>query len=92
MLDVALPGFSAKYGADTIVDILGNCTNLKDFTSSASSQTVSVKGTANLQFWPRFNGTTELAVELNVIDILFTGAIAIANDTATADIYKFLVD
>jgi hypothetical protein len=42
MLDIALPGFSAKYGADTIVDILGNCTNLKDFTSSKASQDVSV--------------------------------------------------
>lgn len=92
MLDIAFPGFSAKYGADSIVDIFGNCTDLHSFASSAADQDVTVRGTANLQFWPRFNGTTELAVELNVIDILFTGSIAINNFEATADIAKFLVD
>lgn len=30
-LDLALPGFSTKYGADAIVDIYGACTNLRSF-------------------------------------------------------------
>ena len=36
-LDVAFPGFSAKYGADTIVDVKGNCTTLHDFTTSQAN-------------------------------------------------------
>lgn len=92
MLDVAFPGFSAKYGADAIVDVLGNCTALHNFTSSLKDQTVSVYGTANLQFWPRVNGASELAVEINMIDVLFTGGIAIHDFKATAMITKFLVD
>ena len=31
MLDLPLPGFSAKYGADTIVDVFAKCTNLRNF-------------------------------------------------------------
>lgn len=92
MVDVALPGFSAKYGADSIVDVHGACTDLHQFTSSEADQDVTVLGTANLQFWPRFNGTTELAVEMNLVDIKFTGGIAINNFNATADISKFIVD
>lgn len=49
-------------------------------------------GTANLQFWPRFNDTTELAVSINVVDIVFTGGIAVDNFEATANISTFLVD
>ena len=91
-LDIAFPGFSKKYGADAIVDIFGNCTDLHDFTSSAANQDVTVYGSANLQFWPRFNDTTELAVSINVIDIDFTGGIAVDNFEASADISTFLVD
>ena len=80
------------YGADAIVDILFNVTDLHGFASSAANQDVTVYGTANLQFWPRFNGTTELAVEMNVIDIYFTGGINIDGFIATAKISKFLVD
>ena len=92
MVDTALPGFSAKYGADAIVDVHGACTDLHGFTSSQANQDVTVFGTANLQFWPRFNGTTELAVEMNVVDIKLTGGIAINNFNATADISTFHVD
>jgi len=53
---------------------------------------VTVYGTAKLQFWPRFNGTTELAVEMNLIDIKFTGGININNFTATGDVSTFHVD
>ena len=91
-LDFVFPGMSARYGKDSIVDIHGAITELHDFTSSAADQDVSVQGTANLQFWPRFNGTTELAIELDVIDILFTGGIAVNGFEASADISKFLVD
>ena len=92
MIDIALPGFAAKYGDDAIVDIHAACTDLHGFTSSQADQDVKVYGTANLQFWPRFNSTTELAVELNLVDIKFTGAINVANFIATADISTFLVD
>jgi len=68
------------------------CTKLHDFTSSAANQDVTVLGTANLQFWPRFNSTTELAVEIDLVDIKFTGGIAISGYNATADISTFLVD
>lgn len=91
-LDIAFPGFSKHYGADAIVDIFGNCTDLHDFSSSAANQDVTLYGTANLQFWPRFNGTTELAVSINVEDIKFTGGIAVNNFEASADISTFLVD
>ena len=91
-LDIALSGFSKKYGADTIVDLKLACTKLHDFTSSAANQDVTVLGTANLQFWPRFNSTTELAVEIDLVDIKFTGGIAISGYNATADISTFLVD
>ena len=74
-LNLLFPGMGDKYGADSIVDIYVNCTSLHDFTSSAANQDVSFKGTANLQFWPRFNGTTELAVELNLIDLDFIGGV-----------------
>lgn len=92
MVDVALPGFAAKYGADAIVDIHGSCTQLHSFTSSSADQDVTVYGTADLQFWPRFNGTTELAVEMTLEDIKFTGGINVNNFIATADIHTFLVD
>lgn len=92
MVDIALPGFAAKYGADAIVDIHGACTDLHGFTSSQADQDVTVYGTADLQFWPRFNGTTELAVEMILEDIKFTGGINISNFTATGDIHTFLVD
>ena len=92
-LDFVFPGFSDKYGMDTIVDVFGNCTDLHSFTSSAADQDVTVRGTANLQFWPRLaDGSSELAVSFNVIDILFTGGIAINNFEATANVSKFLVD
>lgn len=91
-LERAFPGISAKYGADSIVEIHFDVTALDDFTSSAADQDVSVYGSANLQFWPRFSGTTELAVELNVIDILFTGGIQIQNFMATGEVSTFLVD
>ena len=91
-VDIALPGMAAKYGADAIVDVHIACTDLHGFTSSQADQDVTVLGTANLQFWPRFNGTTELAVEMNLEDIKFTGGIAINNFTATGEISKFLVD
>ena len=68
MVNVALPGMSAKYGADSIVDLKVACTDLHGFTSSEANQDVTAYGTANLQFWPRFNGTTELAVEMNLVD------------------------
>ena len=88
-----LPGFAAKYGADTIVDVHAACTDLHGFASSAADQDVSVYGTVNLQFWPRLSdGTTEIAVEMSLIDILFTGGIDINNFMATGDISKFLVD
>lgn len=86
MLDTALPGFSATYGADTIVDVHGACTDLHGFSSSEADQDVTVYGTANLQFWPRVNGTQVLAVEMNVIDIKFIGGINIANFNATANV------
>jgi len=35
-LDVAFPGMSTKYGADSIVDVHGNCTDLHSFTSSSA--------------------------------------------------------
>ena len=92
MVDIALPGISAKYGADSIVDLKVACTDLHGFTSSEADQDVTVYGTVNLQFWPRFNGTTELAVEMNLVDIIFTGGIAVNNFIATAEISKFLVD
>ena len=53
---------------------------------------MTVYGTALLEFWPRFNGTTELAVEIEVVDIKFTGGIAVNNFIASADISTFLVD
>ena len=93
-LDIALPGFSETYGADTIVDIYFNTTDLSDFTSSAADQDVTAYGSVNLQFYPRVNNTTktELAVELDVVDIKFTGGIAINNFMASANITTFLVD
>lgn len=92
-LDTALPGFAAKYGADAIVDIAGACTDLHSFTSSEATQDVTVYGTANLQFFPHLaDGTTELAVEMNIVDIKFTGGINIVNFNATADISTFHVD
>ena len=91
-LDVAFPGFSAKYGTDAIVDVHLNCTQLHDFTSSSANQDVTVLGTANLQFWPRFNSTTELAVEIDLVDVTFTGGIAISGYNATANVSTFLVN
>ena len=91
-LEIAFPGISAKYGADSIVDVHFDVTDLHGFSSSAANQEVTVRGTADLQFWPRFDGTTELAVELSVIDILFTGGIAIDGYFATGEVTKFLVD
>lgn len=91
-LEVAFPGISAKYGADSIVDVHFDVTDLHGFASSAADQDVTVRGTADLQFWPRFDGTTEIAVELSVIDILFTGAIDVENFIATGEVTKFLVD
>ena len=93
LLDNALPGFAAKYGAEAIVDITGACTDLHSFSSSEADQQVTVLGTANLKFFPHLaDGTTELALEMNVVDIKFTGGIAIANFNATADIETFHVD
>lgn len=91
-LAVAFPGLPAKYGDDAIVDVHVDVTALHDFTSSYATQDVSVYGTAKLQLWPRFNGTTELALEFDLIDVLFTGGIAINDFIATADVHTFLVD
>ena len=37
MLDVPFPGFSDKYGKDSIVDVFGNLTAANGWTSSAAS-------------------------------------------------------
>lgn len=92
MVDVALPGMAAKYGDDAIIDVHLACTDIHQFTSSEADQDVTALGTANLQFWPRFNGTTELAVEMNLVDIKFTGGIAVNNFIATGEVSTFLVD
>ena len=91
-LDVAFKGMSLKYGDDSIVDLYLNCSGLFNFTSNSTEQDVSVLGTVSLSLWPRFNGTTEKAVELTLKDILFTGGIEVAGYNATAKIEKFLVD
>ena len=65
-VEILFPGISRMYGADTIVDIHYDMTSLSNFTSNAPDQDVTVLGTANMQFWPRVNGTSELAVELNL--------------------------
>jgi len=91
-LNIALPGIAAMYGDDAIVDIHGACTDLHSFVSSEADQDFTIFGTANLQFWPRFNGTTELAVEMNLVDIKFNGGINLVGNNATAEITKFLVD
>lgn len=62
------------------------------FTSSAANQDVNLYGSVTIQLWPRFDNTTELAVELDVIDIQFTGGIAINGSFASANITTFLVD
>ena len=49
-------------------------------------------GSVTIQLWPRFDGTTELALELDVIDIHFTGDIAINGPFASANITTFLVE
>lgn len=90
-LDIAFSGLSDKYGADTIVDVHFQVTDLHGFTSSEADQDVTVRGTADLQFWPRLD-VPELAVEINVIDILFTGGIAVNGYFATGEVSKFLVD
>lgn len=92
MLKVAFPGLAEKYGDDAIVDIHGNCTSLHDFTSAAETKSVTVYGTVNLQFWPRFNGTTENAVDINLVDVKFGGQIAIENFNATANVTSLKVD
>lgn len=92
MLDKPLPGFSAVYGADSIVDLYINTTDLHSFTSSASDQDFTLYGSVTIQFWPRFNGTTELAVEVDLIDVHFTGGIAVDGYYASANITKFRVD
>jgi len=91
-LDIVFSGFSKHYGADATVDLKLNCTRLHSFTSSEANQDVSVYGTVNLQFWPRFNGTTEKAVDIDLVDIHFIGGIAINGYNATANITTFLVD
>ena len=54
---------------------------------------MTVYGTANLQFFPHLaDGTTELNVEMNIVDIKFTEGINITNFNATADISTFHVD
>lgn len=54
---------------------------------------MTVYGSVKIQFWPRLSdGTTELAVELDLQDIKFTGGIAIENYQASADVASFLVD
>lgn len=85
-LDIVFPGLSAKYGADSIVDLYINTTDLHSFTSSATDQDFTLYGSVTIQFWPRFNGTTELAVEIDVIDIHFTGGIAVDGYYASANI------
>lgn len=91
-LEKFLPGISAKYGSDSIVDLHFDTTDLNSFTSSAANQEVTVIGSVNIQFWPRFNSTTELAVQLDVEDIKFTGGIAVNGFFASANITTFLVD
>ena len=91
-LDLLFPGMSDKYGADSIVDIYVNCTSLHNFTSSAARQELSFKGTANVQFWPRFNGTTELAVELSLIDLDFIGGMQISGHEASGNVACCLVN
>ena len=85
-------GFTDKYGDDSIVDVAINATELKDFASSQANQEVSVKGTVNFKFYPRFNGTTELAVDFDVIDVEFIGGIMVENYTAMANITRFHAD
>ena len=75
LVDILLPGISSVYGADSIVDIYFDTKSLSGFTTSATDQDVTVNGDVVLQFWPRFNGTTELAVELDAQNIKFIGDI-----------------
>jgi len=44
-IDVAFPGLSAKYGADSIIDVYFILTDAHSFTSSAANQDVTVLGT-----------------------------------------------
>jgi len=75
MVGLILPGFASHYGADSIVDVHFNVTDISGFASSAANQDITVYPTVDIQFWPRFNGTTELAVDLSFGDIKFEGGI-----------------
>ena len=85
-------GFTDKYGEDSIVDVAINATELKDFASSQANQEVSVKASVNFKFYPRFNDTTELAVDFDLIDVEFIGGIMVENYTAMANITRFHAD
>jgi len=91
-----MPGFAERYGSDAIVDVRVKVTELHEWTTSAAAkrtdENVSIKASANLQFWPRFNNNTEKAIELDLTDIEFSGNLLVDGFEAYANVLSLNVD
>jgi len=68
-LDIFFPGLAAKYGNDSLVDLHLTITDLHDFASVESTETLSGHANGLLEFWIVENGTRkESAVDLDLND------------------------
>ena len=91
-LDKAFKGIAAYYGPDQPVNVFYNLTHLDGFTVTAGNQEVSMEAGARLQFYVETtNGTTDLAVDLDLSKIVADATILIDGFNVTGNFTKLKV-
>lgn len=86
-----LPGIADYYGWDLPVDTHFNILTLHDFDVIQDDEEVSVTGDVDMQFWVETATGVELAAEITIHDLIFSGNIDVnpTNMNITAQVTKF---
>ena len=91
-LDKAFKGIASYYGANQPVNVFANLTDLGDFTVTAGKKEVSMNAALRLQFYVQTtNGTDELAVDLDLSQIIADATILIDGFNVTGNFTKLKV-
>ena len=91
-LDKAFKGIASYYGPDQPVNVYANLTDLGGFTVTAGKKEVSMNAALRLQFFVETtNGTTDLAVDLDLSQIVADATILIDGFNVTGNFTKLKV-